>query len=133
MGEAGTGKTTLVRAALALEQRPANRYVLLDNPTLTRAEFYEFLANGLRVAATKPRPRRPGSSWNCGATCRSATRPVASRRLIVDEAQSLPYELLEEVRLLANIETATAKLLNVVLARDSPSWRTGSNESPCGS
>jgi general secretion pathway protein A len=36
--------------------------------------------------------------------------------LILDEAQSLPYELLEEVRLLSNIETPTEKLLNVVLA-----------------
>ena len=36
--------------------------------------------------------------------------------LIIDEAQSLPYELLEEVRLLSNIETQTTKLLNVVLA-----------------
>ena len=35
--------------------------------------------------------------------------------LIIDEAQSLPYELLEEVRLLANIETSTVKLLNLVL------------------
>src|SRR5204863_9824383 len=36
--------------------------------------------------------------------------------LVLDEAQSLPYELLEEVRLLSNIETPTEKLLNVVLA-----------------
>jgi general secretion pathway protein A len=36
--------------------------------------------------------------------------------LVLDEAQSMPYELLEEVRLLSNIETPTEKLLNVVLA-----------------
>ena len=36
--------------------------------------------------------------------------------LIFDEAQSIPYELLEEIRLLSNIETTTTKLLNVVLA-----------------
>ena len=36
--------------------------------------------------------------------------------LIIDEAQSLPYELLEEIRLLANIETANEKLLPIVLA-----------------
>jgi hypothetical protein len=36
--------------------------------------------------------------------------------LVIDEAQSIPYELLEEIRLLSNIETTTAKLLNVVLA-----------------
>jgi general secretion pathway protein A len=46
---------------------------------------------------------------------------------VLDEAQSLPYELLEEVRLLSNIETATVKLLNVVLAGQ-PELATRLNE-----
>ena len=52
--------------------------------------------------------------------------------LIVDEAQSLPYELLEEVRLLANIETATVKLLNVVLVGQ-PELAERLNEPACAS
>src|ERR1043165_7497617 len=44
VGEAGTGKTTLVHAALGLVRRGDARCVYLNNPTLTRAEFVEFLA-----------------------------------------------------------------------------------------
>jgi general secretion pathway protein A len=115
VGDAGTGKTTLLRAALALEQKNNVRYVLLDNPTLTRAEFYEYLATGFKLsdeaAASKAKflmeLRRDVQQ-------RHADGGVSA--LVIDEAQSLPYELLEEVRLLANIETATVKLLNVVLS-----------------
>src|SRR5207244_1906284 len=44
IGEAGTGKTTLVRAVLESAQQKNTRFVYLNNPTLTRAEFVEFLA-----------------------------------------------------------------------------------------
>jgi general secretion pathway protein A len=114
LGDAGTGKTTVLRAALNEERRPENRNVLLTNPTLTRQEFYEFIARGF------------GLDDSCALSkARFLTefqRDVHERHqagglttLIIDEAQSLPYELLEEVRLLANIETATVKLLNLVL------------------
>jgi general secretion pathway protein A len=114
LGDAGTGKTTVLRAALNEERRPENRNVLLTNPTLTRQEFYEFIARGF------------GLDESCvQSKARFLTefqRDVYERHeagglttLIIDEAQSLPYELLEEVRLLANIETSTVKLLNLVL------------------
>ena len=114
-GEAGTGKTTLLRAALALDQKAALRYVLLDNPTLTRAEFYEYLATGFRLSdeAAKSKARFL-TELRRDVLERHASGGVSA--LVIDEAQSLPYELLEEVRLLANIETATTKLLNVVLS-----------------
>src|SRR6185503_15006618 len=44
VGDAGTGKTTLVQTVLAELDRDSVECVLLSNPTLTRAEFYEFLA-----------------------------------------------------------------------------------------
>ncbi len=114
LGDAGTGKTTVLRAALNEERRPENRNVLLTNPTLTRQEFYEFIARGF------------GLDESCAQSkARFLTefqRDVHERHeagglttLIIDEAQSLPYDLLEEVRLLANIETSTVKLLNLVL------------------
>src|SRR5215472_5022168 len=46
IGEAGTGKTTLVRAALQTVHRADATIVHLSNPTLTRQEFYEYLAAG---------------------------------------------------------------------------------------
>jgi general secretion pathway protein A len=114
LGDAGTGKTTVVRAALAAEQRPANRYVLLTNPTLSRPEFYEYLATGFKFSDQAARSKAKFLfELQHDAQERFAAGGVTA--LIIDEAQSLPHELLEEIRLLANIETATSKLLNVLL------------------
>jgi general secretion pathway protein A len=115
LGEAGTGKTTLVQSALAELDRDNIECVLISNPTLTRDEFYEHLSTAFgldaEVAASKTR-------FLFEFRKHLQTRHAAGRlsALVLDEAQSLPNELLEEVRLLSNIETATVKLLNVVLA-----------------
>jgi len=113
VGEAGTGKTTLLSAALNAERRPEHRYAVLSNPTLAPADFYEMLAD------------RFGLPYNSGAKGRfllAFERDLLERHaaggltaLVIDEAQSLSHDLFEEVRLLANIETPTAKLLNVIL------------------
>ena len=114
-GEAGTGKTTLIKAALDSERCRHVRCVYLNNPVLTAADFCRTLASrfelGEDAAASKSlllerlepalRERRA-----LGEVC----------ALVVDEAQSLSTELLEEIRLLANIETPSAKLLPLVLA-----------------
>jgi type II secretory pathway predicted ATPase ExeA len=114
IGEAGTGKTTLVHAALSELRGTDVRVVLLSNPTLTRSEFYEYLAEafGLSPDAASSKTRflleiRKKLEQRHASGVLSA--------LIIDEAQSVPYELLEEVRLLSNMETPTTKLLNVVL------------------
>lgn len=115
VGEAGTGKTTLVQAALADLRDPNSRFVLMSNPTLGRAEFYEFLARGFGLSdAAMTSKTRFLSEFQHDLQERSSAGGLTG--LIVDEAQSLPYELLEELRLLGNIETTTAKLLNIVLA-----------------
>lgn len=115
LGEAGTGKTTLVRAAMVSEEIRQSSCVYLSNPTLDRAEFVEFLARGFGLD-----PEAAGSK---ARFLYELERTLIARReqrilsaLVIDEAQSLPHELLEEIRLLANIETATEKLLPVVLA-----------------
>jgi general secretion pathway protein A len=115
VGEAGTGKTTVVHAAL---QSPSVRHslvVYLNNPALTRDEFLEFLAAGfgLSVEATKSKTRCLSE-----LTDRLAQRHAAGSMaaLVIDEAQCLPDALLEEIRLLANIESASEKLLSIILA-----------------
>jgi len=113
VGDAGTGKTTLVHAALA--QQKANAVsVCLSNPILTRPEFFEFLtwAFGLPSAAETSKTRFLLELTRM-LTERQAAEQTAA--LIVDEAQCLSHELLEEIRLLANIETTVDKLLSVVL------------------
>ena len=114
IGEAGTGKTTLVHAALSSDACRKARILHLANPVLTRDEFIEFLARGFALS--------PEASESKTALLAELEAVLLERRregittaLVVDEAQSLPHELLEEVRLFANIETATEKLLPVVL------------------
>ncbi len=115
IGEAGTGKTTLLRAALESEAGRRVKAVHLTNPGLSRDEFVETLARAFGFGSAAQ-----GSKATLLAELEAAL--VERRRrheitaLIVDEAQRLSEELLEEVRLLANIETDTEKLLPLVLA-----------------
>jgi general secretion pathway protein A len=114
IGEAGTGKTTLVRTALAELGDTASRYVLVNNPTLGRQEFYEFLASEFRLSEEAGRSKtRFLSELQQDVQARFAAGGLTG--LVIDEAQSMPHELLEEIRLLGNIETTTTKLLNIVL------------------
>jgi general secretion pathway protein A len=115
IGEAGTGKTTIIRAALDAVAGPAVRCVYLNNPVLTRGEFYEFLAQkfGLSALAGASKAR---FLFELEALLLERHRAGGMTALVIDEAQSLPHDLLEEVRLLANFETETDKLLPVVLA-----------------
>jgi general secretion pathway protein A len=112
-GEAGTGKTTLLHAALQ-EIEGTGWVVKVNNPKLTRNEFLEFLAEGFGLssgaAESKARFVREleqalHERYASGASC----------VLVIDEAQCMPDDLLEEIRLLANIETEETKLLSVVL------------------
>jgi general secretion pathway protein A len=114
LGQPGTGKTTIMRAFLSSTAAGDARFLLVDNPALSRAEFYELLARRLQfsepAAASKTAfllelesAVAPGGRWS---------RLV----LILDEAQALPPDLLEEVRLLSNIETDSEKLVSLVLA-----------------
>lgn len=114
LGEAGSGKTTLIRTAV--ERQPARVHcVHLNNPALTRGEFVEMLAArfGLSDAA---RLSKTVLLTELEAILNARRKTGETTVLIVDEAQSLPLELLEEIRLLANIETDEEKLLLVILA-----------------
>jgi len=115
IGEAGTGKTTLVHAALHSQNTRQSLAVYLNNPSLTRDEFVEFLAAGFGLS-----PDAARSKTRC---LYELTEVLAKRHqarhmsaLVIDEAQCLPDALLEEIRLLANIESASEKLLSIILA-----------------
>ena len=113
-GEAGTGKTTLLGAALQQWRAEGHLVVALRNPTMERREFVEFLARefGLsaEAAASKTQLLREMEPLLLDRHARGLLTA-----LVLDEAHSLPIELLEEVRLLANIETADTKLLPLVM------------------
>jgi type II secretory pathway predicted ATPase ExeA len=114
LGEAGTGKTTVLR--MALERQPERVHcVYLQNPALTRTEFVEMLAVRFDLGAEAARSKT-ALLLRLEELLRARREQGESTVLVVDEAQSLPLELLEELRLLVNIETDEEKLLSVVLA-----------------
>ncbi|MEZ5316493.1 MAG: AAA family ATPase [Vicinamibacterales bacterium] len=114
IGEAGSGKTTIIRAAIE-RQGGTVHTVYLPNPTLSRAEFVEMLARQFELS-----DRAAGSK---SAFLLELEQLLQRRRdrdertvLVLDEAQSMALDLLEEVRLLANVETNEEKLLSVIMA-----------------
>ncbi len=114
-GEVGTGKTTLSRRLI--EQLPdTTDFALILNPHLQPQELLQAICDELRLT---PDPERALSMKSlCDAIYRYLLQQHARGRntlLIIDEAQQLPFESLEQLRLLTNLETSDAKLLKVVL------------------
>lgn len=114
-GEVGTGKTTLCR--LALEQAPEKtRIALILNPMLGPRELLEAICDELEVDYTAEAGQ--GILKIHGALNRYLLQAHADGErvvLIIDEAQNLSRDALEQVRLLTNLETATDKLLQIIL------------------
>jgi general secretion pathway protein A len=114
-GEVGTGKTTIVRSLLA--QAPENAEIaLILNPRMTSPEFLLTLCEelGIGVPDCAERSLKDLVDILSGYLLRAH---AAGRRvvLVVDEAQNLSPEVLEQVRLLTNLETNTRKLLQIIL------------------
>ena len=112
-GEVGTGKTLLVRCLLELLRQQGVASANVFNPGLTPIEFLRYVAGdlGLRVANQDKGTLLLEMNNFLIARYRNNQTTV----LIVDEAQRLEPELLEEIRLLTNLETSQRKLLQIVL------------------
>ncbi len=114
-GEVGTGKTTLVRTLL-LNKMPENADVaVVLNPQLSVIEFLATICEELHIEV----PHNRGSvKALTDALNRHLLKAHAGGRrtiLVVDEAQNLTPAVLEQVRLLTNLETAKQKLLQIIL------------------
>lgn len=114
-GEVGTGKTTLVRTLLQ-NKLPNNADVaVVLNPRLSVIEFLETICEELGILA----PENRGSvKALVDSLNQQLLRAHAEGRrviLVVDEAQNLSRDVLEQVRLLTNLETAKQKLLQIIL------------------
>ncbi len=112
-GEAGTGKTTLVHMLLSkLEDHIRTCYIF--NPILDRSDFLNYICDDLGIESEGMRSR--GQSL---AALHNFLLDRFGRNekvfLIIDEAQSMEPGLLQEVRLLTNLETSKNKLLHVIL------------------
>ena len=112
-GEVGTGKTTLVNALLDTLDRSGVLTAFVFNPILTSPEFFEYLLTDLNLKAD---PRSKSQALiKLNSLLLERYRLGQATVLIIDEAQNLSSEILEEIRLLTNLETATEKLLQIVL------------------
>ena len=113
-GEAGTGKTTLLRRLVELSKESSARCSVVFNPLLSPAEFLELLLFnfGLRDMPASKTLRLLKLEELLLETHRARKTAV----LIVDEAHKLSHDVFEEIRLLTNFETAEDKLLQIVLA-----------------
>ena len=117
MGEAGTGKTTLLRSALQSLPKERVQFSLVLHPTLTPNEFLELALMDFGVEKVpKSKAQRLQKLQTLLLEGQAAGRISA---LVVDEAHKLSAELLEEIRLLGNFERADRKLLQIVLAGQS--------------
>ena len=110
-GEVGTGKTTLIHALLADVPQKV-RVAFISNPTLTREEFFYLLADAYKLGAIEHKAHFLVKFTQFLEKAYSSDENVV---LIVDEAHSLTHELLEEIRLLSNLETSGHKLVNIIL------------------
>jgi general secretion pathway protein A len=113
-GEVGTGKTTICRSLL--DQLPENIDVaLILNPLMSVEELLQTICEEFHIAVTQ---NRHGTKTFIDAlNARLLTAHAQGRRaiLIVDEAQNLDSAVLEQLRLLTNLETSSRKLLQIFL------------------
>jgi hypothetical protein len=98
------------------QQRGADLFCLcMTTPPLSRHELYATLASACRLSAAAQSSRNVFLR-DFEQFLRDRRSTGARTALLIDEAQSIPTEVLEEVRLLANLESPTSKLLSVILA-----------------
>ena len=113
-GEVGTGKTTLSR--LLLEQLPEHaRIALVLNPKQNATELLETICEELRIDIEGKRGSSKALIDTLNAFLLDAYAQGLRVVVLIDEAQNLPADTLEQVRLLTNLETDTQKLLQVLL------------------
>jgi general secretion pathway protein A len=112
-GEVGTGKTLLVRCLLQLLNRKDVAYAYVFNSRLSPMEFLQYIAGdlGLNVAGKN----KSELLLELSSFLISRYQQKLTTVLVVDEAHHLEVEVLEEIRLLTNLETAERKLLQILL------------------
>ncbi len=113
-GEVGTGKTTLLRRALGSFHNRRVSTAFVFNPRLEVLDFLEFVLTDFGIV---PSARtKSGMLLQLNRWLIERYRMEETCVVVVDEAQNLSWDLLEEIRLLTNLETSSEKLLQIVLS-----------------
>ena len=113
-GEVGTGKTTLVNRLLDWLRQRRTRTAFLFNSRMNTSHLFDFILAEFEIACesrTKSQQLMKLNQWLL-----ERYRAGETAVLIIDEAQNLSYPVLEEIRMLTNLETSTEKLLQIVLS-----------------
>ena len=113
-GEVGTGKTLLLRSLFGLLQRGDTAFAMVFNPTLSPLEFLRYIVGDFGLATVGKAKDELLHALNLFLLQRY--QQGRTTLLVVDEAHHLSPEVLEEIRLLTNLETSQKKLLQIVLA-----------------
>jgi general secretion pathway protein A len=113
-GEVGTGKTTLLRRALASLDQSRVFSSFVFNPRLDVIDFLEFILSDFGI--TPQNRTKSGMLIQLNRWLIERFRREETCVIVVDEAQNLAWELLEEIRLLTNLETSSEKLVQIVLS-----------------
>ncbi|HMG02203.1 MAG TPA: AAA family ATPase [Edaphobacter sp.] len=113
-GEVGTGKTTLLKRALASFSSRRISTAFVFNPRLEVLDFLEFVLADFGI--TSANRTKSGMLLQLNRWLIERFRMEETCVVVIDEAQNLSWELLEEIRLLTNLETSSEKLLQIILS-----------------
>lgn len=113
-GEVGTGKTTMLECLRGFLSAQQIEFASLFNSRLTVEQFFEMLSYDLDLRCDKHSKTEILLTLNSVLVERAAAGRTTV--LIVDEAHNLGWEVLEEIRLLGNLENRRGKLLQIILA-----------------
>ncbi len=113
-GEVGTGKTTLLRRALGSFDQSRVFTSFVFNPRLDTLDFLEFVLTDFGIAPANR--TKSGMLLQLNRWLIERFRRQETCVIVVDEAQNLSDDLLEEIRLLTNLETSSEKLVQIILS-----------------
>jgi len=113
-GEVGTGKTTLINRLLDWLHHRRARTAFLFNSRMNTNQLFDFILNEFDISCDSKSKSQQLMKLNHWLLDRYRNGETVV--LIIDEAQNLTFPVLEEVRLLTNLETSTEKLLQIVLS-----------------
>ena len=113
-GEVGTGKTTLLKTVLSTFSKGRVSTAFVFNPRLDVLDFLEFVLTDFGIDPTNR--TKSGMLIQLNRWLVERYRDHGVCVIVVDEAQNLSWDLLEEIRLLTNLETSSEKLVQIVLS-----------------
>ncbi|PYT18134.1 MAG: general secretion pathway protein [Acidobacteria bacterium] len=113
-GEVGTGKTTMLECLRDYLESQYIEFAFIFNSRISVEQFFEMIAYDLDLACT--RTSKTEVLFALNELLMEQTQDGRTVVLIVDEAHNLEWEVLEEIRLLGNLENRNGKLLQIILA-----------------